>query len=454
MRTELTRMLDVRYPILNAPMTPYAGGSLARAVSDAGGFGMLGFDEGETTESIAEQLAILRAGDLPVHFGIGLVCWVLGLRPELVDLAIAANPAFVSISFGDPAPYVRRFHEAGILVGAQVQSRAWARTALAAGVDILTAQGTEAGGHTGSVGTLPLLQIVLEMAGDVPVIAAGGIATGRGLAAVLAAGASGAWIGTPFLVAREARSNDVARERIMRSDETQTVLTRAFDRVSQKAWPTEFPGRALRNAFTDRYHGREGEITPSTRDDFEAARARRDYDVANLYAGQTVGLVDAVEPAAVIVARIVSEAQTRLPAAPRIARGADELAIDELTARFFTTFTNRDGVIPDFDRFDELFIPEATIIENVGGTPVVYDVASFLEPRKTMLTDGTLREFSEYETSAQTHVYGNIAQRFSRYEKNGIASGERVEGRGAKVTQFVRTPQGWKISSVAWDDDA
>ena len=234
------------------------GGALARTVSDAGAFGMLGFDEGETAESLAEQLAKLRGGNAPVRFGIGLVRWAL-------DLAIAAKPAFVSISLGDPTPYVERFHDAGILVGAQVQSRAWARTALAAGVDILTAQGTEAGGHTGSVGTLPLLQIVLEMAGDVPVIAAGGMATGRGLAA----GASGAWIGTPFLVAREARSNDVARERIMRSDETQTVLTRAFHRVSQKAWPTEFPGRALRNAFTDRYHGREGEITMwriSTRD--------------------------------------------------------------------------------------------------------------------------------------------------------------------------------------------
>ena len=365
MRTELTRML---------------GGALARTVSDAGAFGMLGFDEGETAESLAEQLAKLRGGNAPVRFGIGLVRWAL-------DLAIAAKPAFVSISLGDPTPYVERFHDAGILVGAQVQSRAWARTALAAGVDILTAQGTEAGGHTGSVGTLPLLQIVLEMAGDVPVIAAGGIATGRGLAAVLPAGASGAWIGTPFLVAREACSNDVARERIMRSDETQTVLTRAFHRVSQKAWPTEFPGRALRNAFTDRY------------------------------AVQTVELVDAVEPAAVIVARIVAEAQTRLPAAPRIACGADELAIDELTARFFTTFTNRGGVIPDFDRFDERFIPETTLIKHVGGTPVVYDVASFLEPRKTILTDGTVREFSEYETSAQTHVYGNIAQRFNRYKK-------------------------------------
>lgn len=314
LRTEFTRMLGVRYPLLNAPMTPHAGGALARAVSDAGAFGMLGFDEGETAESIAEQLALLHAGDLPVRFGIGLVRWVLDLRPELVDLAIAAKPAFVSVSFGDPAPYVKRFHDAGILVGAQVQSRAWARTALDAGVDMLTAQGTEAGGHTGAVGTLPLLQIVLEMAGDVPVIAAGGIATGRGLAAVLAAGAAGAWIGTPFLVASEARSNDVARDRVMASDETQTVLTAAFDRVQQKAWPAEFRGRALRNVFTDRYHEREDEITTATRAEFDAGRARKDYDVAHLYAGQTVGLVAAVEPAKAIVERIATEAMARLAA--------------------------------------------------------------------------------------------------------------------------------------------
>lgn len=314
MRTALTRMLDVRFPVLNAPMTPHAGGALARAVSDAGAFGMLGFDEGESPESVANELALLRRDALPVRFGIGLVRWVLDERPELVDLAIAAKPAFVSISFGDPGPYVRRFHDAGILVGSQVQSRAWAQVALDAGVDVLTAQGTEAGGHTGAVGTLPLVQIVLEMAGDVPVIAAGGIATGRGLAAVLAAGAAGAWIGTPFLVAREARSNDVARERLVRSDETQTVLTSAFDRVQQKNWPAEFRGRALRNTFTDRFHERESEISADARATFEAARARKDYDVAHLYAGQTVGLVAQIEPAAAIVARIVSDARARLDA--------------------------------------------------------------------------------------------------------------------------------------------
>ncbi len=314
MRTAITRRLGIRHPILNAPMTPQAGGALARAVGDAGAFGMLGFDENETPESIAAQLSILHAGETRVPFGIGLVRWVLDVRPELVEFAIAARPAFVSLSFGDPSPYVARFHDAGMLVGAQVQSRAWARAALDAGVDVLIAQGTEAGGHTGGVGTLPLLQIVLELAGDVPVIAAGGIATGRGLAAVLAAGAAGAWIGTPFLAAREARSNDAARARLVASDETQTILTSAFDRAQDKAWPAEFRGRALRNAFTARYHEHEEDLTAEARADFEAARARKDYDVAHLYAGQTVGLVAEIEPARTIVERIARDAQRQLAA--------------------------------------------------------------------------------------------------------------------------------------------
>src|SRR5690348_7170270 len=178
-------------------MTPQAGGALARAVSQAGAFGMLGFDEDETEPQIAEQVAILHQTPA-VPFGIGLVAWVLERSPHLLDMAIAAKPKLISISFGDPAPYAKRVHDAGILLASQVQSRARAQTALDAGADILVAQGTEAGGHTGSsVGTLPLLQIVLDMT-DKPVIAAGGIATGRGLAAVLAAGAAGAWIGTPF----------------------------------------------------------------------------------------------------------------------------------------------------------------------------------------------------------------------------------------------------------------
>jgi nitronate monooxygenase len=318
-RTALRDLFGVEVPILSAPMTPQAGGELARAVSAAGALGMLGFDESEPVESLREQLDILRAGGFSRPFGIGLTRWVIDARRELLELALEAKPALVNISFGDPAPFVARFHQAGIRVCAQVQSRESANAAAAAGVDFIVAQGTEAGGHTGAVGTLPLLQIVLESV-RVPVVAAGGIASGRGLAAVLAAGAAGAWIGTPFLVAREARSNDAARARLIESDETQTVLTKVFDRIQHKPWPPDFPGRALRNAFVDRWQGREEEMlaTGEPEREFLAAKAAQDYRIANIYAGQSTGLVSALDDAASIVRRIADEARTRLAAASEL----------------------------------------------------------------------------------------------------------------------------------------
>lgn len=312
--TALTELLDLRVPIFNAPMTPAAGGELARAVGDGGGFGMLGFDEDESEDEIAAQVAILRR-DGERCFGIGLAAWVLDARPHLLDIAIAARPKMVSISFGDPSPYVEKLHAAGILVSSQVQSRAWAQTALDAGVDVLVAQGTEAGGHTGSVSTLPLLQIVLEMSGR-PVLAAGGIATGRGIAAVLAAGATGAWIGTPFLVARESRSPAQAQERILASDETQTIKTHVYDRLQHKPWPDEFAGRALRNPFAENWDGREDDLmrSPEAVAEFQTAKASRDYTRAHIYAGQSVGMVHHAEGAAAIVERLAQDAAQRLAA--------------------------------------------------------------------------------------------------------------------------------------------
>jgi nitronate monooxygenase len=312
LETPLTKLLGIEVPILNAPMTPQAGGALARAVSEAGGLGMLGFDEVESVEQIEAQLLILRQGP-PISFGVGLVAWVLEKRPELLDLAIAARPALVSVSFGDPAPYVARLHDAGIVVGSQVQSRQWAETALAAGVDLLIAQGTEAGGHTGSVGTLPLLQIVLELT-DAPVVAAGGIASGRGLAAVLAAGAAAALVGTPFLLAKEARNTEAARRRIIASDETETILTSVYDRLLGKGWPAEFRGRALRNRYAERWTGHETELMGQVEavGAFTEARAAGDYDVAHLYAGQSVGLLARERPAADIVGDLAAGAEQLL----------------------------------------------------------------------------------------------------------------------------------------------
>jgi nitronate monooxygenase len=307
-------MLGIDVPIFNGPMTPQAGGALARAVSDAGGFGMLGFSSDESEEAIRAQVELVRAGG-NAQFGIGLVRWHLERRPELLDLALEMQPKLICISFGDVREFVGRARSRGILTAAQVQSRRRAQQAIDANVDIVIAQGTEAGGHTGAVGTLPLLQIVLEMT-DLPVLAAGGIATGRGLAAVLAAGAAGAWIGTPFLLARESRTTEAARRAIEGSDETQTIRTSVYDRLQHTGWTPEFAGRALRNPFVERWNGREDELlrNEGAVTAYAKARSEGNYEIAQIYAGQSVGLLRDVRPAAHIVREIARDAERNLHA--------------------------------------------------------------------------------------------------------------------------------------------
>jgi len=242
-------------------------------------------------------------------FGIGLMAWVL-VTPELLNTAIAQQPFLISISFGDIAPYENRLHAAGICLASQVNTRGAALRAAGQGADLIVAQGTEAGGHTGPVATLPLLQIVLESV-EKPVAAAGGIASACGLAAVLAAGAEAGWIETAFLLAEEADTTEAARNRIANAAETNTILTSVFDRVNNLAWPPAFPGRALRNAFAERWTGKEAELIV---DRDEIARFRRsaqqgDYDVTSIYAGQAVGLVHQVTHARDVVERLGTGAE-------------------------------------------------------------------------------------------------------------------------------------------------
>jgi nitronate monooxygenase len=312
--TELTAMLGLRHPIVSAPMANWSGGALAGAVSAAGAFGMIGVGSATPTGWIAEQADLARPHG---PFGVGLMVWALADRPELLDAALAAEPAAVSLSFGDPAPYVPHVREAGARVFCQVQDGASAQRAAEAGADLLVAQGTDAGGHTGSVGTMPLLQRVLEVGegAGVPVLAAGGIATGAALAGVLAMGAAGAWIGTRFSATEEAMGPDGAKRRILEAAETETVHTRVFDLVRGIPWPEEFPGRALGNAFAGRWHGREGELEanlPEARKGFEEASKRGDYSEASVYAGQAVGLVRDLPPAGELVERLSGEAEALL----------------------------------------------------------------------------------------------------------------------------------------------
>ena len=158
---------------------------------------------------------------------------------------------------------------------------------------------------------MTILQAVLDSV-DVPVLAAGGIGSPRGVAAALAAGAAGVWVGTALLFAEEARVPEGARARLTMAREGDTVLTHAFDRAQGAAWPEAFAVRALRNRFTDRFHGHEDAIDAAARADFAAARQAGNYDVANIYAGEAVGLRDQVQPAAAIVRSLAEGAEELL----------------------------------------------------------------------------------------------------------------------------------------------
>jgi nitronate monooxygenase len=316
-KTPLTRWFDLSTPIIGAPMAGVAGGELAAAVSRGGGLGMIGISGAATTEFLTSQCAIPADADLP--FGVGLMIWVLETRPELFEATVAAAPSLVSVSFGDPAPYVGPLHDAGIAVAAQVNTTADAHRALEAGVDVLVAQGTEAGGHTGQRATMPLLQEVLTLT-DRPVVAAGGIATGRAMAAALVAGAAGVWVGTALLSCTEGLNSPAARERIRAASGDETVLTRAFDVAEGIAWPERWPGRALVNDFSRAWHGREDELE----NDADARRlvveGRRTGDPANapLYAGEAVSLVTSERSATDVVRELDADAEKALRAVPRL----------------------------------------------------------------------------------------------------------------------------------------
>lgn len=127
--------------------------------------------------------------------------------------------------------------------------------------------------------------------------------------------------------------------------------------------------------------------------------------------------------------------------------------LDRLARTFLGAFTNTGGIRPNTGVIREVFIPEGRIISNVGAEPVIYDLDAFIAPREKMLTDGTLSEFCEWEVAERTEIFGSVAHRFSQYRKSGFLNGAWFEGSGRKTTQFVRTPAGWRMSSMAWDDE-
>ena len=245
----------LRVPIVNAPMGGVAGGRLAAAVSVAGGLGMIGM--GSTGSPKVLEAEVRHPKEAGVSGGIGRIDWAVRRDPALLESAIAARPVVVSVSFGDDWSWVDRVRAVGIVTATQVYDSDQARRAAHAGIEVLVARGAEGGGHgRPTIGTLPLLESVLD-AVEGPVLATGGIATGRGVAAGLVAGASGVWLGTAFAACPESLISDPARQALLRASGADTVITSAFDAALGYPWPSEYPERVLRNEFTARWTGHE-----------------------------------------------------------------------------------------------------------------------------------------------------------------------------------------------------
>jgi nitronate monooxygenase len=311
--TRLTQLLGIQHPVLLAPMDLVADARLCAAVSAAGGLGILGGGYGDRAW-LMRQLESLAASGQP--FGVGFITWSLQKQSDLLDLALDYRPRAVMLSFGEPAASVERIHRAGALAICQVQTLAMACEALNAGADVLVAQGTEAGGHGGSRALFTLVPEVVDGTGDkVPVVAAGGIADGRGVAAALMLGASGVLVGTRFYASEEAAAPPSAKERICRAGGDDTVRSIVFDISRRNVWPAPFTGRCIRNAHTQRWLGREVELMQHAQDECERyarARAAGDYDIAAVIAGEAAGLVREVLPAGEIVRMLVAGAERLL----------------------------------------------------------------------------------------------------------------------------------------------
>jgi nitronate monooxygenase len=310
--TELTQMLQLTTPILSAPMAGVAGGALASAVSRAGGLGLIGGGYGDR-EWLVRELDI--AGDAGV--GLGFITWALARDPALLILALERRPRAIFLSFGDLRPHAATIARAGIPLIAQVQTLADARMAIAEGAQIIVAQGTEAGGHGGVRATMALVPAIVDAVGDVPVVAAGGIADGRGLAASLMLGAAGVLCGTAFYVALESLAHPNVKAAAVRASGDYTVRGQVFDMVRGLEWPGEWKIRTLANNFYRQWAGNPEELKASLSEQQRAYRlAQQSGDVATaaVIVGEAVDLVNEIESASAIVARITKGAQVRLAA--------------------------------------------------------------------------------------------------------------------------------------------
>ena len=256
-RTRLTERFGIRHPILCAPMAFVTGGALAAAVSRAGGLGVVG--GGYSGADLDAELALAKSE----KFGVGFITWALSQAPHMLTNALKNSPFCVFLSFGDPGPFAAEVHKAGVLLVCQVQFMSDIDLALKAGAAAIVVQGTEAGGHGANRSTFPFVpeaaDYLKQRSPDTLLLAAGGIADGRGLAAALVLGADGVVVGTRLWASAEALTKKAHTDKAIASNGDSTIRTKVLDALRGVPWPREYSFRFLKNKLTDEWTDRDAE---------------------------------------------------------------------------------------------------------------------------------------------------------------------------------------------------
>jgi NAD(P)H-dependent flavin oxidoreductase YrpB (nitropropane dioxygenase family) len=309
--TAICDLLDITHPVVLGGMGSATTAPLVAAVSNAGGFGTLGTSAFNAGTLASEIEAIHERTEKP--FGINHL--LFQIQEEMFAVTLRAKPTVAAFAWArkdqNLREYFQRARDAGCKVMHMAGEVAEALRAAEAGADVIVAQGTEAGGHVGWMASLPLVPMIVKAVAPLPVLAAGGIADGHGLAAALALGAEGVLLGTRFMATPEAPIHSNFKQAIVNSDGHDTVLTEIPDLVSQRVWPGAM-SRAQRNRFIERWAGREWAIRQNASTlgkELAAARAAGDIDNASLSFGQDAGLIDSIRTVHDVVRDIVAEAE-------------------------------------------------------------------------------------------------------------------------------------------------
>ena len=336
---ELCERLGVEYPILQAGMGDVAGAELVVAVCEAGGLGVIGGAEREP-EQLREEIRKVKAAtrrpfgvdlllatgeadadEVPLDGGLPAFSYASKVRQQVDVMFDEEVPVFVS-GLGSPAPYMDRARAQNVTVLSLVGSVSAAKKVAAAGVDYVIAQGAEAGGHTGRVATMALVPAIAA-AVDIPVLAAGGVGSGRGLLAALSLGAVGVWVGTRFLATQEAHAHVNFKRELLRAGSSDTTVTRAYTGKSARTIVNDYTRRWENSA--DRPQDFPQQFLES-RENFHGAMERGDIKNGFMPAGQIVGIIDDLPPASEVVRRLVEEARQ---AYEELGRRAETLLANE-----------------------------------------------------------------------------------------------------------------------------